>query len=60
MKERIIELLKENTSLTIMEINDKLSLTTIDDYKVLQSTLDDLVSDGVLYYSDRKKKYLLL
>ena len=60
MKERIIELLKENTSLTIMEINDKLLLTTISEYQNLQSTLDDLVSDGILYYSDRKKKYLLL
>ena len=30
MKERIIELLNENTSLTIMEINDKLLLNTID------------------------------
>jgi len=60
MKERIKEILTENTSLTIMDINDKLSLSTIEEYQRLESTLDELVSDGILYYSDRKKKYLLL
>lgn len=60
MKERIIELLNENTSLTIMEINDKLLLNTIEEYQRLQSELDELVSDGILYYSEKKKKYLLL
>ena len=60
MKEKIIDLLTTNTSLTIMDINNLLSLTTIDEYKTLQNTLDELVSDGVLYYSDKKKKYLLL
>lgn len=60
MKERIIEILTENTSLTIMEINDKLFLNTIEEYQRLESDLDSLVSDGILYYSDKKKKYLLL
>ena len=60
MKERIIELLNENTSLTIMEINDKLLLNTIEEYQRLQSELDELVSDGILYYSEKKKKDLLL
>lgn len=60
MKERIIELLNTNTTLTIMDINDKLGLTTIEEYQRLQTVLDELVSDGVLYYSDRKSKYLLL
>lgn len=60
MKERIIELLNSNTTLTIMDINDKLGLMTIEEYQRLQSVLDELVSDGVLYYSDRKSKYLLL
>ena len=59
MKERIIELLNENTSLTIMEINDKLLLNTIGEYQRLKSELDELVSDGILYYSEKKKKYLL-
>lgn len=60
MNERIIEILNENTSLTIMEINDKLGLKTIDEYKTLQNNLDSLVRDGTLYYSDKKNKYLLL
>ena len=60
MKERIIELLNENTSLTIMEINDKLLLNTIEEYQRLENTLDELVSEGILYYSERKNKYLLL
>ena len=60
MKERIIELLNSNTTLTIIELNDKLELTTIEEYQRLQKVLDELVSDGVVYYSDRKKKYLLL
>ncbi|MGN1341930.1 MAG: ribonuclease R [Bacilli bacterium] len=60
MKERIIEKLMENTSLTIMDLNDKLGLVTIDEYQRLQNELDKLVSDGVIYYSDKKKKYLLL
>ena len=60
MKEKIIDLLTNNTSLTIMEINDLLSLVTIDEYKNLQNNLDDLVREGIIYYSDKKKKYLLL
>lgn len=60
MKDRIIELLKEYPSLPIMDINDKLFLTTIDEYKMLESNLDELVRDGIVYYSDKKKKYLLL
>lgn len=60
MKERIIDLLTNNTTLTIMEINDNLGLSSVDEYQRLQTILDELVSDGVLYYSDRKRKYLLL
>ncbi len=60
MKDKIIKILSENASLTIMEINDRLKLTTIEEYQRLESDLDSLVSDGVLYYSDKKKKYLLL
>lgn len=60
MKEIILDKLRDNTSLTIMELNDLLGLTTIDEYKSLENTLDEMVSDGILYYSDKKKKYLLL
>lgn len=60
MKERILDILTDNASLTIMELNDKLELTTIEEYKSLQNTLDELIRDGIIYYSDKKKKYLLL
>ena len=43
-----------------MEINDKLLLNTIEEYQRLENTLDELVSEGILYYSERKNKYLLL
>ena len=51
MKDIIIDKLKENTSLTIMEINDLLGLTSIEEYQSLENALDSLVSDGILYYS---------
>ena len=60
MKEIIIEKLTENTSLTIMQLNDMLGLTSIKEYQSLENILDSLVSDGILYYSEKKKKYLLL
>lgn len=60
MKEQIIEILKENSSLTIIELNDKLHLSTIEDYQELELILNELVSEGILYYSDKKRKYLLL
>lgn len=41
MKEIILDKLRDNTSLTIMELNDSLGLTTIDEYKSLQNTLDE-------------------
>lgn len=60
MKEIIIDKLKDNTSLTIMELNNLLNLNTIEEYQSLQNTLDEMVREGILYYSDKKKKYLLL
>ena len=44
MKDIIIDKLKENTSLTIMEINDLLGLTSIEEYQSLENALDSLVS----------------
>ena len=62
MEEKIIEILsdKNKSSLSITEINDKLNLETIDEYQILQNTLEEMTSNGILYYSDKKKKYLLL
>lgn len=62
MEEKIIEILsdKNKSSLSITEINDKLNLETIEEYQRLQNTLEEMTSNGILYYSDKKKKYLLL
>ena len=61
MQEEIINILNnKDKSYTITEINDLLGLTTIEEYQTLQNTLEDLCSNGIVYYSEKKKKYLLL
>ncbi len=61
MEKEIIKILEDkgNTSLTSMEINDKLGLTTVEEYQNLESILDKLCKDGLIYYSDKKKRYTL-
>lgn len=51
---------KSNPSLAIMDIYDKLGLETTEELAELQATLNMMVEDGTLYYSDKKKKYMLL
>ena len=51
---------KSNPSLAIMDIYDKLGLETTEELTELQATLNMMVEDGTLYYSDKKKKYMLL
>jgi len=62
MEEKIIEVLnnQDKQSLTITQINDALNLTTIEEYQILQNTLEEMIADGIVYYSEKKKKYLLL
>ena len=62
MEEKIIEVLsnQDKQSLTITEINDALNLETIEEYQKLQNILDEMTADGIIYYSAKKKKYLLL
>ena len=62
METEIIKLLDNNDrpNLSIIEINDILGYTSIEDYQKLESTLKKMVLDGILYYSEKKKKYLLL
>ena len=43
-----------------IEINDALGFTKVDDYKVLERKLEEMTSKGILYYSEKKKRYLLL
>ena len=59
MKEQIIALLskKETMSLDINSIAKKLGLKNT---SVLQQELNELVSKGILDYSPKKNKYLLL
>ena len=59
MEEKIIKLLhrKKNTSLTSIEINDQLGLKSTQEYALVESTLNKLVTEGKIYYSDKKKRY---
>ena len=62
MEQDIIELLsnKDNPAMGAMEINDALGFTSIDDYKRLIEKLEEMAAAGILYYSEKKKRYLLL
>lgn len=61
MKEEIIKILsqKDLPSQTIIEINDKLKLKSLQDFQALETTLKQMVQEGTLYYSDRKRKYMI-
>jgi len=62
MENDIIRVLsnKEKPNLSIIEINDMLGYTTIEEYQELDKKLKEMASLGILYYSEKKKKYLLL
>ena len=62
METEIIKILDNNErpNLSIIEINDILGYTSIEEYQKLESTLRQMVINGILYYSEKKKKYLLL
>ena len=62
MEEQIIELLseKDRPAKSAIEINDELGFTSIEEYKKLESSLEEMTTKGILYYSDKKKRYLLL
>ena len=62
MKEEIKRILNDKTSpsFTIEEIINILDLNTIDEYKKVQEELNAMVKDGSVYYSEKKKKYLLM
>lgn len=62
MEKKILQLLKEkkNTSLTGIEINDFLELTTIEEYSNLENLLNKMCQEGKLYYSEKKKRYTLI
>ena len=62
MKDKILECLnsKKNLSLTIIEINDLLKLKTPEELRELNDVLDEMCSDGEIYYSEKKKRYTLI
>lgn len=62
MEQDIIEVLSnpDRPAMGAIDINDELGFTAIDDYKKLVSKLDEMTSKGILYYSEKKKRYLLL
>ena len=62
MEEEIIQLLSNQSrpSMSSIEINDALGYKSIEDYKKLMEKLEEMTKEGILYYSEKKKKYLLL
>lgn len=60
MKDKIIEKLNnENKGLSLIEINDLLNLTSVEDYKELQKNMDALVTEGIVHKS-KKDKFILM
>ena len=60
MKERILEVLKNiHEAKEVIEINDLLGLTTSDELRELQDTLNQLVDEYLVFYT-KKGKYILL
>lgn len=60
MKEQILDVLKDiHEAKTLIEINDLLKLTTIEDYQELQKNMEELVNN-FLVFKTKKDKYLLM
>ena len=59
MEQEILNILrdKKNTSLTSIEINDFLKLTSVEEYEELENVLNKLCQEGKIYYSEKKKRY---
>ena len=60
MKDKILEYLEEKESAKeIIDINDFIGLTSADELYELQKELDDLVKNGIVHET-KKKKYMLM
>ena len=60
MKELIIAKLKnENKSLTLIEINNLLGLSTVEEYQRLQKEVNSLVTEGKIHRT-KKDKYIIM
>lgn len=62
MEQDIVKILsnQDRPSMSAIEINDLLGYKSIDDYKKLLLKLEEMEKNGILYYSEKKKRYLLL
>ena len=62
MEDKIIDILSDSNkpAKSAIEINDELGYTDIDDYRNLEKELTEMTKKGILYYSEKKKRYLLL
>ena len=60
MKEKIVEILKNETKAkSLIEINDKLGLTTVRELQDLEKDLEELTKDGIIHES-KKHEFLLM
>ena len=60
MKEQILDVLKDiHEAKTLIEINNLLKLTTVEDYQELQKNMEELVNN-FLVFKTKKDKYLLM
>ncbi len=60
MKEKILNVLKNiHEAKTLIEINDLLNLTTVKEYQELQTNIEELVNE-YLIFKTKKDKYLLI
>ncbi len=60
MKDKIIETLKDiYEAKTLIEVNDLLNLTTVDELKELTKNIEELVNENIIYKT-KKDKYILL
>lgn len=60
MKDKIINILKNETKAkSVIEINDKLGLNTVDELKELENTLEGMTKDGILHES-KQHEFLLM
>ena len=56
MRTKILELLEdEYSALDVMTINDRLNLKTVDELKELQYELDLLVSEHIVYFTNKNR-----
>ena len=62
MEEEIIKILEniDKPAMSAIEINDKLGYKSLEDYKKVSNTLDQMAREGILYFSEKKQRYLLL